>query len=255
MITESKKRDRVQVLNSPVDRLSMQETIDLIEEAIITERTLQHICVNAGKLVRMQKDHSLRKAVVESDIISADGQAVVWASKFLGDPLPERVNGTNLMEALIRMAHEKGYTCFFFGAKQDVVKKVVDIYSKMYSKNIIAGYRNGYFDHDEEDNIAREIQTSNPDILFVAITSPKKEIFLNKYKDILTIPFTMGVGGSFDVIAGKVKRAPEWMQKTGLEWFYRFIQEPKRMWKRYILGNPHFVYLVVKQKLGISKRK
>ena len=144
---------RVFIINSPVDCLSVNETIEVIEETINKKKRLQHVCVNAGNLVKMQKDEFLKKAVIESDIISADGQSVVWASKFLSTPLPERVNGTNLMEDLIAKSFEKGYKCFFFGAKEEIVKKVITHYSNKYSNKIIAGYRNGYYNMDDEKEI------------------------------------------------------------------------------------------------------
>tara|TARA_B100000780_G_scaffold155788_1_gene108971 strand:- start:128 stop:595 length:468 start_codon:yes stop_codon:yes gene_type:complete len=151
------------------------------------------------------------------------------------------------MEALVKRSYDKGYKSFFFGASQEVVTKLVNIYKDQYSESIIAGQRNGYYDKSQEENIANKIADSGADILFVAITSPKKEIFLNKYKKQLqNVKFIMGVGGSFDVISGKVKRAPIWMQNFGLEWFYRFLQEPGRMWKRYLVGNLKFIYLVFK---------
>ena len=137
----------------------------------------------------------------------------------------------------------------FFGATEEVVTKLVNIYKEKYSELIVADQRNGYYDKSQEENIANKIADSGADILFVAITSPKKEIFLNKYKKQLqNVKFIMGVGGSFDVISGKVKRAPIWMQNFGLEWFYRFLQEPGRMWKRYLVGNLKFIYLVIMKK-------
>jgi N-acetylglucosaminyldiphosphoundecaprenol N-acetyl-beta-D-mannosaminyltransferase len=206
--------------------------------------------VNAGKIVSMQKDLQLRKSVNESDLINADGQAVVWASKILGKPLKERVAGIDLMTNLVELAHEKQYKIFFFGAKEQSVKFVVDKYTKQYSSNIIAGYRNGYFKKEEEQDIAKEIANSGANILFVAISSPTKENFLYENKKLLEkVNFVMGVGGSFDVVSGKVKRAPLWMQNSGLEWFYRFTQEPRRMWKRYLIGNIKFILLVIKWKL------
>ena len=128
------------------------------------------------------------------------------------------------------------------------MNKVVAIYTKTYGSQIIAGYRNGYFSRDEEEGIAENIGKANADILFVAMNSPKKEIFLNTYKETINTPFIMGVGGSFDVVAGFVKRSPVWMQKLGLEWFYRMMQEPGRMWKRYLFGNSTFIFLVLKEK-------
>ena len=241
-------KNRIKILNCPIDRYTMEETVKMIDEAIQKKIHLHHGVVNAAKLVYMQKDKQLYDSVVNCDIINPDGQAVVWASRFLGKPLPERVTGIDLMQRLVKLAYEKKYKIFFFGAKEEVVKAVVDKYSQMYSPDIIAGYRNGYFKKEEEPIIAQQIAKSGADILFVAISSPKKEIFLNKYKNIINVPFIMGVGGSFDVVAGKVKRAPLWMQKAGLEWFYRFLQEPTRMWKRAFIINSLFVLYVLKEK-------
>ncbi len=238
-------KKRVYILNCPIDALTMEETIEIIDFAIQNNKHIHHAVVNAAKLVKMKKDKELFESVVNADIINADGIAVVWASKLLGEPLPERVTGIDLMQNLVKLAHEKGYKIFFFGAREEVVKKVVEKYSKEYSPDIIAGYRNGYYSEEEEPLIAKQIAESGANILFVAISSPKKEKFLYKYKNILkNINFIMGVGGSFDVVAGKVKRAPKWMQKLGLEWFYRFLQEPRRMWKRAFIDNFIFVYYV-----------
>lgn len=226
----------------------MRETIQIVDNTISEGNQLHHVVVNAGKIVAMQNDLKLRQSVNQSDLINADGQAVVWASKVLGKPLKERVAGIDLMVNLVQLAHQKKYKIFFFGAQEEVVKKVVDIYSDQFSPNIIAGYRNGYFKKEEEESIAREIGESGANILFVAISSPTKENFLYENKGLLQkVNFVMGVGGSFDVIAGKVKRAPIWMQKVGLEWFYRFAQEPQRMWKRYLIGNTQFIRLVLKE--------
>lgn len=229
----------------------MQETIQIVDNTISEGRKLHHVVVNAGKIVAMQKDLQLRQSVNESDLINADGQAVVWASKVLGKPLKERVAGIDLMVNLVELAYKKKYKVFFFGAKEEVVKKVVDTYSYRFSDDIIAGYRNGYFKKEEEQSIAKEIGESGANILFVAISSPTKENFLYENRSFLNkVNFVMGVGGSFDVVAGKVKRAPVWMQNIGLEWFYRFAQEPKRMWKRYLVGNSKFIFLVLKEVLA-----
>lgn len=234
------------VLNVPVQALSMTETLDFIKGRIDDNQFTQHVVVNAGKIVAMQNDEALRQSVLEADMINADGMSVVWASRFLGKALPARVAGIDLMLELVKMAHEHGYKCYFFGARPEVVENVVGFFKNEYSSNIIAGYRNGYFKEEEEEQIAREISSSGADMLFVAMSSPKKEIFVNKYKKLMNVPFVMGVGGSFDVVAGVTKRAPVWMQKVGMEWFYRFIQEPRRMWKRYLVGNSKFMWLVLK---------
>ena len=240
---------RIELLNTYVDNYSMSDTLDLILDNVEKDNQIHHVVVNAGKIVAMQDDPQLRKSVNESDLINADGQAVVWASRLLGKPIVERVAGIDLMENLVKLAHENGLKIFFFGAKEEVVKKVTQIYAQRYSPQIIAGYRNGYFDKSEEESIADHIAASGAHILFVAISSPTKENFLFENKNRLSnVNFIMGVGGSFDVVSGKVKRAPLWMQKIGLEWFYRFLQEPGRMWKRYLIGNSKFIWLVLKER-------
>ncbi len=240
---------RYNFLNTNVDNLSMNETLAKIEHAVDNGKQLLHVGVNASHIVAVQKDLELRKNINEADIINVDGQPVVWASKILNKPLKERVSGIDLMINLVELAHKKEYKIFFFGAKEEIVKEVVNRYTNEYSEKIIAGYRNGYFAKEEEQSIAHQIASSGANILFVGISSPIKENFLVENREILKkVNLIMGVGGSFDVVAGLVKRAPLWMQKSGLEWFYRLIQEPKRMWKRYLVGNSKFIALVFKEK-------
>ncbi|WP_299455633.1 WecB/TagA/CpsF family glycosyltransferase [uncultured Microscilla sp.] len=248
------KTQRVHFLSTPVDCLTLRETIDKIEHAIDNHQQIHRTDVNAGKIVMMHEDKELHNSVVNADIINADGQSVVWASKILKKPVPERVTGIDLMEELMVTANKKSYSVFFFGATEEIVSKVVQIYTKKYGERILAGFRNGYFSKDEEESIAQQIAQSNADLLFVGMGSPQKENFLYKYrKTFSNVSFVMGVGGSFDVIAGKVKRAPKWMQKAGLEWFYRLIQEPKRLWKRYAVGNYKFIKLVLAEKFSRKK--
>jgi len=249
------KLKRIEFLGIPINSLTMEETILSVEKAIEENKQINHVVVNAGKIVLMQKDKELYNSVVSCDIINADGQSIVWAARFLGNKIPERVAGADLMQELVKLSFRKKYKCFFFGAKEEVVRKVVNIYSQRYGKEIIAGYRNGYYTREEEPLIARQIADSGTQLLFVAITSPKKENFLYEYKDLLSrVNFTMGVGGTFDVISGLTKRAPKWMQNIGMEWFYRFLQEPRRMWKRYLFGNARFILLVMREKFRGKQR-
>lgn len=240
---------RIRMMNIPVDVLSMEDSLRIIDRAIEQKQHLQHGVINAGKVVAMQRDKELFQSVCESDMINADGFGIVWASKKLGYPLPERVAGIDLMQNLVSLAGIKGYRIFFFGAKEEVVQSVVSKYQASFGEKIIAGYRNGYYQEDEEREIAQAIADSGADMLFVAMSSPKKEYFLHRHKDLLSkVPFIMGVGGSFDVVSGKVKRAPLWLQKLGLEGLARFVQEPKKMWKRFVLDNYRFIKLVYKWK-------
>lgn len=241
---------KVSFLSIPIDAMTMDETIVFIEESIRCNNKINHVGVNASKIVDMQTDKVLYNSVLSCNMISPDGMSVIWASKLLGKPITERVTGIDMMERLVELAYKKGYRCYFFGTKENIVKKLVDIYKEQYSDELIAGYRNGYYSEDEEESIAIEIGHSGADLLFVAMTSPKKEIFLDKYSNHLaSIKFTMGVGGSFDVLSGNIKRAPLFIQRCGLEWFYRLIQEPRRMWKRYTIDSIKFMILVLKDKM------
>ncbi|MCM0647416.1 WecB/TagA/CpsF family glycosyltransferase [Clostridium swellfunianum] len=246
--------NRVKLLGSNLDPLTMGETIEKVEELIKSGIYNQHVVINASKVNLMQENEELADIINSCPLINADGQSVVWAGRFLGYEIPERVAGIDLFLKLVELCNEKGYRPYFFGAKQEVVEKVVDIFKSKYKNLQVAGYRNGYFKEEESYSIAEEIRRVNTDILFVAFSSPKKEFWISKYQEVMKVPFAMGVGGSFDVVAGITKRAPKWMQKSGLEWFYRFIQEPRRMAKRYIVGNYKFIKLVAKyKKIDVKK--
>ena len=233
--------NRYPILNTYVNAISMEETIKEVEKIIKSGKPTQHVVINALKVNLMRDDAKLREIVNACPLINADGASIVWAAKKLGVPLKERVAGIDLFENLVKIASEKGYKIYLFGAKEEVVTKVKEIYEKQYPQLQIVGYRNGYFTEEDEPQIVADMATSGADMMFVAFSSPKKEFWVNKYINQLNIPFVMGVGGSFDVVAGVTDRAPKWMQKCGLEWFYRFIQEPRRLWNRYIVGNRQFI--------------
>ena len=245
---------RYPILNTYVNAISMEVTIEAVEAIIKEGKPTQHVVINASKVNLMEKDEKLRKIVNDCPIINADGASIVWAAKVLGVPLTERVTGIDLFLKLVEIANEKQYKIYLFGAKEEVVCKVKSIFEEKYPNLQIVGYRNGYFTEADEDDIVKDMQKSGADMLFVAFSSPKKEYWVHKYIKQLNIPFVMGVGGSFDVVVGVTKRAPLWMQKCGLEWFYRFIQEPGRMWKRYIIGNAKFVLLTYKTKFKRKKK-
>ncbi|MBV8501996.1 MAG: WecB/TagA/CpsF family glycosyltransferase [Paucibacter sp.] len=230
-----------------IDNLSMEETLATVEGFVASGKPHQHVVVNVDKLVKAQKDPELRRIINECALINADGMPVVWASRWLGKPLKERVAGVDLFEALMARAAVKGWRVYLLGAKEEVVAAVNARYPLKYPGLCIAGYRNGYWKHDEEQSVVDAITAARADLLFVAISSPKKEQFLGAYQARMRVPFAMGVGGTFDVAAGKVRRAPAWMQRAGLEWFYRFLQEPRRMFRRYFIDDPAFMGLLLKE--------
>lgn len=246
---------KIDFLGIPIDAITLEETVNQIDKSIQHGNRINHVVINAGKVVNMRNNEELYRSVVSCDLINADGQSIVWAARFLGYKIPERVAGIDLMEHLVELASKRNYRCFFFGAREEVIRKVVKIYRDQYGSSVVAGFRNGYFKDEEESAIARQIAESGANLLFVAMPSPKKEIFMYTHRDILSnVNFTMGVGGSFDVVAGYTKRAPFWMQKSGLEWFFRFIQEPKRMWKRYLIGNAIYISIILREKFSRRTR-
>jgi N-acetylglucosaminyldiphosphoundecaprenol N-acetyl-beta-D-mannosaminyltransferase len=228
-----------------IDKVSLDETLTHCDQFIQSRVPHQIVVVNVAKLIKAKTDKFLRRIINQADLVGADGVPLVWLSKMLGNPIPGRVNGTDLMEKLVERAAQKGYSIFFLGAKPDVVRKIVELYRQKYPNLRVAGYRDGYFKPSEENEVVEEIRNSNADILFLAFGSPKKEIFVRNYLYRMNVPCVHGVGGSFDVVAGVTKRAPVWMQNCGMEWFYRFLQEPDRMWKRYLITNLEFVAVVL----------
>lgn len=244
---------RIDFMGCLIDNLSMDETVQKVESFIQSGRPHQHVVVNVDKVVKASRDPELRGIINECALVNVDGMPVVWASRLLGKPLKERVAGVDLFESLVRRAAEKEWRVFFLGAREEVVRAVKDLYGTKLPRLQIAGYRNGYWKPEEETGVVKLIADSRPHLLFVAISSPKKEQFLGRYQAEMKVPFAMGVGGSFDVVVGKMKRAPMWMQKWGLEWFYRFLQEPVRMFKRYFIDDMYFFWLLFKElfrKLG-----
>jgi N-acetylglucosaminyldiphosphoundecaprenol N-acetyl-beta-D-mannosaminyltransferase len=240
--------ERITLMGCQIDNLSMEDTLGRIEGFIHSGKPHQHVVVNVDKLVKASRDPGLRKIINDCALINVDGMPVVWASRLLGKPLKERVAGVDLFEALMRRAGEKGWRVFLLGAREEVVSAVADTYGRKYPRLVLAGYRNGYWKGEaQEREVVQQIRDSRADLLFVAISSPKKEQFLGRYQAEMKIPFAMGVGGTFDVAIGRVKRAPRWMQRSGLEWFYRFLQEPRRMFRRYFIDDMAFIWLLIKE--------
>jgi N-acetylglucosaminyldiphosphoundecaprenol N-acetyl-beta-D-mannosaminyltransferase len=235
---------RVEFLGSPLDLLSLDETLALVENAIVTRKRLQHVVVNVAKIVNMQTDDRLREDVLDSDLINVDGAGVAWGCKLLGLGKVERVAGIDLMERVVELCAKKGYRPYILGAKPEILEKASENLIARFPGLKFAGLRNGYFKPDEEAKIVADIAGTGADCLFIAMPSPHKERFMKAHKGQLGVPFLMGVGGSVDVFAGYVKRAPVWVQNIGMEWFYRMAQEPRRLFYRYFSSNLSYVGLL-----------
>jgi len=234
-------------MNSPIDIYSFDEAIQEIEKRIKRggKTCIVHF-LNVGKIVKATHDVELLDALWDGDFVLADGKPLLVFGSLLGVHLRTRVNGTDLMEKLLEISESEGFNVFLLGATQLALEKCIKNIIDKYPDIQIVGYRNGYFKSEEIDEIIETINKSKTDILFIGMSTPQKELFAFNYRAKLQVPVIQGVGGSFDVIAGLVKRAPKWMQTYGLEWLYRVIQEPKRMFWRYFLTNSLFLLLYVK---------
>lgn len=240
--------ERISMCGVKVDVLTQQETLIVINRFLeIRYRGLMTV-VNASKLVLADQDPELKRIIQKSQIVTADGMSVVWASKFLGTPLKERVTGIDTFIGLLDLANKKNYSVYFLGAKIEILEEMLKQLKIKYPNLKVAGYHDGYFGHS--DDIVNEIQKAAPDILFVAMGSPRQEKWLYTNFENLNTTFALGVGGSFDHITGFAKRAPQWMQAIGLEWLHRLAQEPQRLWKRYLIGNTMFLFMILKEKLS-----
>ena len=240
---------RVWLLGCPIDALSMDETVQRVDEIIRSGVPSQHVALNAWGLVDVQRDSRLLEIVRTSALVSADGQSVVWASRLMGHPLPERVAGPDLFLRLIDLACVRCYSVYLLGAAEDVVRATRVELEFRHPGLRIVGIHNGYYEESDSAAIVEEIRYSGAQMLFVAMPTPKKEYWLQDNLLLLGVPFCMGVGGTFDIVVGKIRRSPLWMQRSGLEWAYRLYQEPVRMWRRYLVGNARFVALVLRERL------
>jgi N-acetylglucosaminyldiphosphoundecaprenol N-acetyl-beta-D-mannosaminyltransferase len=234
------------MLGCPLDSVDMDEAVARCERAIESRRYLQQVSVNASKFVAMSDDPELRKMVFDSDLITADGQSVVWAGRLLGARLPERIAGIDLMQRLLAAADRKGYRVYVLGAHRDVLETALERLRSEHPSLTIAGARDGYYEDSEATEVCDEIRAARPDILFVAMSSPRKEHFLRDHGESLGVSVAMGVGGAIDVIAGITRRAPRPLQRIGLEWAYRLLQEPRRLGSRYLRTNGRFAWMVLR---------
>lgn len=247
---------RTSFLGCPIDILSMDETIELARRAMRGRKRLQHVALNVAKLVNMRFDPVLAADVANSDIVGIDGMGIVWGGRALGLPVKSRVSGVDLLDELLAVSAREGFKPYFLGAKPEVLRRAAERSRAKYPSILFAGLQDGYFTREQEADVVQAIRSSGADCLFIGMPTPRKERFLAAYRDELGVPFIMGVGGSFDVLAGAVRRAPRFMQRAGLEWLYRVYQEPGRMWWRYARTNALFAGIlaqaVIRQGLGAA---
>lgn len=230
-----------------VDAICMEEALQRCRLALETRRTLLVGVLNAAKIVSLQNNTELRNAILDCNMLLADGQSVVWASRVLGHKLPERVTGIDLFVQLLGLADAEHRRIYLLGATPQVLAALVQEIGKRWPGAEIVGSQDGYYTDAQAEAVADKIRDARPDMLFLGMPSPKKEIFLRRFQDHLGVPVLHGVGGSFDVLAGLTRRAPLLWQRMGFEWAYRLLQEPRRLWKRYLNTNTAFVSLTLRE--------
>jgi N-acetylglucosaminyldiphosphoundecaprenol N-acetyl-beta-D-mannosaminyltransferase len=240
----------LRILGCRIHRVTMEEARTWCLEACrVHGRTRILLTANASHLVAMQDDPALRQAAEAADLVTADGMSVVWASRLLGYPLPERVTGIDLLARLLEAAPREGLRVFLLGATPEVLERFAARSRAEYPGLQIAGCRDGYFGPSDHEAVVRQVAGSGADLLFVGMPSPFKDVWCERHRDRLGVRLILGVGGAFDVMAGMVPRAPCWMQAAGLEWAWRVPLEPRRLWRRYLFGNSRFLALLLRQKL------
>jgi N-acetylglucosaminyldiphosphoundecaprenol N-acetyl-beta-D-mannosaminyltransferase len=236
-------RERTPFLGVPVDLLDMAETRRAIADRIASGVPAAHLGVNAANLVLATDDAAYAADLAAADIVTADGQSVVWGARLFGIDVPERVTGIDLMEATLDDARAEGWGIYLLGARPEVVGRLAGLLAERGVR--VVGHRDGYFGADEEERVAGEIRDSGATILYVGMPSPRKERFIVRVARAAGVPLSIGVGGSFDVLAGELRRAPRAVQVIGMEWVFRLLQEPRRLFRRYAVTNARFLWLMV----------
>jgi N-acetylglucosaminyldiphosphoundecaprenol N-acetyl-beta-D-mannosaminyltransferase len=206
--------------------------------------------VNAAIAVEMGRNPEMKAAAAAADLRLADGASLLWAARLEGQHLPERVTGIDLMEGLVERAAAEGLSVYFLGARPEVVERLVEVYRGRYPSLEVAGFRDGYFDRATDADVVQVIRASGADMLFIGMPSPFKEVWAERMRNALGVHLILAVGGSFDVIANFIPRAPLWMQRSGLEWSWRLFREPRRLWRRYLATNAMFATMSARSALG-----
>ena len=229
-----------------IDVVTMKEAVEAVKQFILQKKAHLVVTPNPEIIMMANKDEQLARIINNADLVVPDGAGVVWAARYQGDAMPERVAGYDLVQNLLIEAMSEKYKIYLFGGAPGIAEKARKIAEERYPGVQIVGTRNGFFTKQNESEIVNDIKACQPDILLVALGVPRQEKWLEEYKEELKVPVSIGVGGTFDVMAGVVKRAPLWMQRSNLEWLFRLLSEPKRAIR--MLALPHFVIKIMTTK-------
>ncbi len=226
---------KIQIERVGLDAVTIPELKGKLSEFIASGTAHQIVTVNLRFLSIAHHDQPFENVINEAALAVADGMPLLWLSRFIGTPVPQRITGTTLLHCAASLATEKGYGLFVLGSSPGIAEEAVRRLCSRYPGLRITGTHHGYFGTEEEDEVVSTIRQSKPDILFVAMGCPKQDVWIHDHLEALGVPVCAGIGGTLDVLVGRLKPAPMWMQRSGLEWFYRLAQEPRRLWRRYLL--------------------
>lgn len=250
---------KVELLDIKVDRVSLTDTIAIVENFVAERLPRIVVTPNVDHLIKTREDKEFRRIYEAADLSVPDGVPLLWAARFLGTPLIERVNGTDLFEALCERAAARGYRVFFLGAAPGVAAAAAQKLTERHPRLQVVGTYSPPFDFfnsiTENEKIETMIRAAQPDILFVGLGAPKQEKWISRHMHKMQVPVNVGIGASFEYVAGITARAPRWMQRAGLEWLYRIAENPSRYWQRYIVDDLVFFPLVMAQWLKMRQQK
>lgn len=250
---------RMSFLNTQIDNVTMEEAIECVKEMAEKGDGAYVVTPNADHIVKLERDALFAEVYRHADLILTDGKPLLWIAKWLHTPIAEKVSGSDLFPRVCEMAAQNGLSVFFLGAGPEIAQRAADILKQRYAGlNVCGTYSPGYgfeMDEQETDRICRMINEAAPDILFTGMGSPKQENFYFQVRERMHVPVTLHVGASFDFVAGNVKRAPRWMSEAGLEWFYRLLREPRRMFKRYIVDDMQIFRIYLRYRMQNKREK
>jgi len=239
--TSAPQLPRISLLGIPVDNVTLPEAVEAIVDALDGNEPMQVSFVNADCVNLAFRRADYRQALVESDMVFADGIGVRLAGKMMGQKVVDNVNGTDLFPVLASALEDTGKKIYLLGGKPGVADDVALWLLNRFPGLEIAGYRDGYFSADEEEQVIEDIRTSGADLILVALGAPRQELWIRRVLPRLGVKVAIGVGGLFDFFSGRIPRAPRWIREAGFEWAFRLYQEPGRLWKRYLIGNTLFL--------------
>jgi len=253
--TADNKLTEIDVFGVKINPLTKEDFLYIIQNGIKSGKRISQFGVNSDTINTIVRNEEYKQLINKADLIHIDGMSVLWALRLFGYSVPERVATPDLADDVLALADREKMKVFLFGAKEEVLILCRQNIEKRYPNLDIVGSRNGYYSPGEVNSIYNQINLAAPDILFLGMSSPQKELFYTSCGNNLKALYILGVGGFFDILSGIIKRAPLWMQKTGFEWLFRLIQEPKRLWKRYLIGIFQFLWLTTKEKFRRTFKK